>query len=188
MISVKNLFLALSLILFCQCNNNPTPKPKGYVRVDFPVAVYQNYSESFLPFEFEKSKLANLEKAKKQNWYNLLYPELNATVFLTYYKVEGNLPKLIQDSETLAYKHLIKASAIVPKSFENPSNKTYGKLYQIKGDVASNLQFYLTDSTKHFLSGSLYFKANPNADSLSPSVDYLKKDLVVLMESLRWGK
>ncbi|MCR5455573.1 MAG: hypothetical protein K6F33_11355, partial [Bacteroidales bacterium] len=62
----------------------------------------------------------------------------------------------------------------------------YGLLYGIKGNVASPLQFYITDSTRHFLRGSLYFNCSPNKDSLAPSVEFVRQDIERLFETLIW--
>ena len=59
-------------------------------------------------------------------------------------------------------------------------------LSEVKGNVASPAQFYVTDSVNHFLTGSLYFLAKPNYDSILPAADYLQKDIKRIMETVTW--
>ena len=112
---------------------------------------------------------------------------MKATIYLTYQKVENNnLDSLLRDAQNLTQKHTIKADEIASNLFENKDSKAYGMLYEIGGDAASQSQFYLTDSLNHFISGSLYFYAKPNYDSIYPASEYLKRDIKRLMESLKW--
>ena len=58
-------------------------------------------------------------------------------------------------------------------------------MYDYEGTTATALQFYLTDSTKHFIRGALYFHSEVN-DSIAPISDFLKQDMKILIESFRW--
>ena len=58
--------------------------------------------------------------------------------------------------------------------------------YEVGGNAASQSQFYVTDSTEHFLTGSLYFYAKPNYDSILPAAKYLEKDIKHIMETVKW--
>jgi len=101
--------------------------------------------------------------------------------------VDNNLKTLTEDSRELAYKHTVKAEAIKEKAYNNKDHNIYGIVYQLKGNVASALQFHLTDSTNHFLRGSLYFNTKPNKDSIAPVLDFIEKDVVRLIESTEWN-
>ena len=115
------------------------------------------------------------------------YPSLKATIFLTYKKVENdNIDNLLRDAQNLTQKHTIKADEIVQNEFLNLENKVYGMIYEIGGNAASQSQFYVTDSLNHFVSGSLYFYAKPNYDSIYPASEYLKTDIKRIMETIRW--
>lgn len=94
----------------------------------------------------------------------------------------------MRDAQNLTQKHTIKADEISSNLYENPEEKVYGMIYEIGGDAASQSQFYVTDSINHFVSGSLYFYAKPNYDSIYPAAEYLKKDIKRLMESIEWKK
>ena len=174
------------------CGNDPLPKPKGYLRLEYPVAEYKKVTSS-LPFTFDKnSVLASTSRIKSSGnvkGLDVKYPSLKATIYLSYKKVtDVNLDSLLRDAQNLTQKHTMKADEITYEPFENPKEKVYGMLYEVGGDAASQSQFYVTDSTKHFLSGSLYFYAKPNYDSIYPASEYLKKDIKRLMESIRWDK
>lgn len=111
---------------------------------------------------------------------------MRATIFVTYQRVQSNLDSLLSDAQKLPLQHTIKADVIQGDLYVNESHRTYGMFYEVSGDAASQAQFYLTDSTRHFLTGSIYFNVEPNFDSISPAADYLKKDMRHLMESLSW--
>ena len=101
--------------------------------------------------------------------------------------MEGNLNKLLQESEKLTYNHAIKAESIVSQPYDNFAKKTYGSMSEVTGNAASPLQFYLTDSIHHFITGALYFEVQPNYDSILPAVKYIEKDIKHLMETLEWN-
>ncbi|MDP4963484.1 MAG: gliding motility lipoprotein GldD, partial [Salibacteraceae bacterium] len=79
-----------------------------------------------------------------------------------------------------------KATKIDEVLIENDAERVYGIVYDFKGETASDLQFFLTDSTNHFLRGSLYFNVYPNKDSLAPVIDYVKTDINHMLESFKW--
>lgn len=190
----KNFYLLLLIIVCFSCGESYVPKPKGYLRLDYPKA---NYVKSNLnvPFTFETNVLASKIEAKPVNattksyGINLEYPSLKGTVFLTYKAVEGNRKNLIdflRDAQNFTQKHNIKADGIIETVYENPEKETYGMFYEVEGDAASQSQFYLTDSINHFLTGSLYFYAKPNYDSILPAAHYLQKDIKHIMETVKW--
>jgi len=186
----KQLGLIIALIvIITACTHSTTPKPRGYFRITFPEHEYSLYQDG-KPYTFEASKHANViadpSPHAEQYWLNIRYPQHKGVIHFSYKPVEDNLAVILEDSRGLAYKHSIKADAIGERVFASDENKTYGILYDIKGDAASSLQFFLTDSVKHFVRGSLYFDVIPNKDSLAPVVDFIKEDVMHLMETLKW--
>jgi len=111
---------------------------------------------------------------------------LKGKIHLSYKTIHNNFNELMEDSRRLAYKHTIKADAINEQMFIDDEKHVFGILYDIQGDAASSIQFFATDSTTHFLRGSLYFNVIPNKDSLAPVVSFVKKDIIKLMETLSW--
>ena len=172
------------------CSGNYNPKPRGYQRITFPEKSYSLCDTLSLPYTFDLPDYCVLEHEKPKTgekfWTNIVYNFMNAKIHLTFTFLEGNLDTLIEDSHTLAYKHTVKAEAIEKIAYYNDTLKVYGLLYNLKGNVASPVQFYLTDSTKHFLRGSLYFNSTPNKDSLLPSVEFIREDVKRLFETLQW--
>jgi gliding motility-associated lipoprotein GldD len=140
------------------------------------------------PFEFEKNTVANIEieNPNQPCWINLDYPSMQAKIYLTYSPVEDNLRALLLDAQKLPEKHAIKADLIETSVYQNEKHRTFGNFYEVEGDAASQAQFYMTDSTSHFLTGSIYFEVKPNYDSILPAAHYLKKDLRHLVETLEW--
>lgn len=183
-------FMILVFGVFClSCADDPQPKPKGYLSLNYPEATYKSFKGD-CPYIFEVNELVTLKKAPggKECWMNLEYDLLNGTIFLTYQPVKNNLDSLLRDAQKLPLQHTIKADAIEGDIYSNPYNQTYGMFYEVSGDAASQAQFYLTDSVRHFLSGSVYFNVRPNFDSIIPAAAYLKEDMRHLMETMRWKK
>ncbi|MCW3806530.1 gliding motility lipoprotein GldD [Plebeiibacterium marinum] len=183
------LVLCLFAFLSVQCKEVSTPKPRGYFRINFPEHEYDTLQHGF-PYSFEYPEYTKIAKDRSPSaeayWINIEYPEYRGKIHLSYKSVDNNLREILEDSRRLAYKHSIKADAIGEKLFEAPEKKVYGILYDIKGDAASSVQFFLTDSVRNFLRGSLYFNVIPNKDSLAPVVDFVKEDIYHLMETFEW--
>ena len=167
------------------CKERYSPKPKGYLRIDLAQKTDQLFKPKNCPFSFVTSNYFEL-LTKSNCWIDLKYAKHNATIHLTYKKIQGDLFQLIEDSRKMAYKHTVKADAINEKIYLNTVNKTYGTLYDIQGHAASAVQFHITDSINNFMRGALYFHAIPNQDSLAPIIDYLRDDIIKIIETLSW--
>ena len=189
---MKRVLIPILSLFMLGCGDDPLPKPKGYLRLEYPDAIYKEAIVP-LPFTFEKNTLSEpiskVKKSGKTKGIDIRYPALKATVYLNYNEVNaGNLDSLLRDAQNLTQKHTMKADEISYNLYEDTKNKVYGMFYEVGGDAASQSQFYLTDSLNHFLSGSLYFYAKPNYDSIYPASEYLKNDIRKIMESVRWKK
>lgn len=190
----KRLLIIFSLFLFLafSCKKEYIPKPRGYFRISFPEKTYhQLYSVTF-PYRFEIPGYSQIvpddERFAEPFWVNLKIPAHKAELHISYKKVDNNLAKLTEDSRTLAYKHSIKADEINERIFINKEKKVFGTIYLIDGNSASPLQFYLTDSTKHFLRGALYIREVPNIDSIRPVIEFLTPDIIHLIETTEWTR
>lgn len=165
------------------------PKPKGYLKLEYPEAIYNKYL-SDCPFTFEINNIVKVEKPRGQQQYcgvNLSYPGLKGKIHLTYLEVDEKLlMQSLRDAQNLTQEHTQKAESIKPVLYENEMQNAFGMVYEIEGDAASPVQFYITDNEKHFLRGAAYFSVKPNYDSILPAAVYLKKDIQKLMESLQW--
>jgi gliding motility-associated lipoprotein GldD len=188
------LFLfVISILAACGPANdddNYTPKPQGYYKIELPKKEYQKYSAACpFTFEYSTSALISIDSAYKAEpcWINVDYPTLRARIYLSYKPVNtNNLNALLEDTRSMVYKHTVKADDIKERFYGNPDKKVFGNMYEIGGNAASSVQFYVTDSTQHFLRGALYFYAPPNADSLAPVISYVKQDIAHLMETVEW--
>lgn len=176
--------LLVSSISFMSCKDEILPKPKSYLRLDYPEAKYVNF-ENECPFVFEMNEDAVIKKDKDCG-LSITYPKMKATIFLTYQPVNNNINNLLREAQTLTYKHVIKADDILEQPYLNADKKVYGMFYQVNGNAATNSQFYATDSTRHFVTGSVYFYAKPNFDSIMPAASYIKNDMQRLMETMKW--
>lgn len=184
--------LPFYLLLFClllfSCDGNYTPKPRGYFRIDFPEKTYHTYNED-CPFSFDYPVYAEVRKDEERPgtycWLNVVFPSFKGNLHISYKPVDGDFNSLVEDSRTLVYKHTVRADAINEKMI-SADGKVYGMYYELEGNAASPLQFYLTDSSRHFLRAALYFYTVPRPDSLAPVAEFIKKDIEKLIGSFRW--
>jgi len=184
------LILLISSLSFVSCSEDYVPKPRGYFRIELPEKKYSIYEASACPYKFEIPSYAEIVQDPNPGaeacWVNVIFTPFNGTLYLSYKNIDGNLEKLTEDSRSLSMKHISKASGIEEETLMDPASSKYGVLFHVKGSAASALQFYLTDSTKHFLRGSLYFYAPPNPDSLAPVLRFIEADIKHMLESFQW--
>jgi gliding motility-associated lipoprotein GldD len=190
-------FLCCLIIGFIgfSCNSEYTPKPRGYFKIQLPKKEYRNFDQQGYPYTFEypvygtiiKDSLFFDKHPENPYWINIDFPEFNARVHLSYKEIGPNkIDSLVNDAFTMSYKqHTYKASAIQPQEFSTP-NGSSGVYFTLKGNAATGNQFFITDSTRHFLRGALYFAATPNSDSLQPVNEFFKADLMHLINTLKW--
>ena len=186
---MKKLLPLIFAIVLVSCTETPIPKPLGYFRIDLPEKIYEVTDSLPFPFEFELPQYANinLDRTKQdERFLNVDFPKYGARVHMSYLKIDTNLPTLLDDARTLVYKHLDKAQDISEISIYKEDKRVFGVFYTLDGNTASGSQFYLTDSTNHFVRGALYFNVVPNFDSIAPVQTFIEADLQNLIETLRW--
>lgn len=186
----KYISIVLIILFFWSCNNKDYyPKPTAYFRIDLPEKQYQIISDNF-SYSFEYPVYGEIQNyqgtGNKEEWINIVFPKYKAKVYISYEQSQENINLLFEDARSLVYKHAIKADAISEKTFLNEEKEVYGILYDIKGDAASSVQFFLTDSTSRFFRGALYFNAEPNKDSLKPVIEFFREDILHLIETFHW--
>lgn len=190
--ALSKLFFTIMLmpVLFYSCHPDYSPKPRGYFRIDLPEKKYVAFDPQGCPFSFDIPDycmaIADSDRFAEPCWMNLVFRKFNGEINLSYKPVNNNLSKFIEDSHTLVYKHTVRAEAIDEKLISFPEHKVYGLLYEIGGNAASSVQFYVTDSSSHFIRGALYFNVPPQSDSLAPVIDFIKADVNRMISSLRW--
>lgn len=183
-------------LLLTNCHGDYSPKPKAYPRVDFPQRAYELYKPEGCPFAFEKPAYTQVRQdtvyfGKRLNddqcWLNVYFPQFNGVINLTYKDINDtlNLERLIEDAHKMAFKHTKKADYIDEIKIDN-EHGAGGILYDLGGDAASNVQFFLTDSNKHFIRGALYFYNQPNSDSMAPVLDFVKTDMQHMLKTFEW--
>ncbi len=192
MINMNKWLLAIpASLLLISCSENYLPKPKGYNKIDLPPHTYQVLKEDH-PYVFEHSEKAIIKKdvsmIAEPHWIDVYYPDFNAYIQLTYKKLDGKTKTFdehVDDSHKLAGKHNIKAYSIEEGQVRTPKGYT-ATIFELSGEVPSQFQFYVTDSTKHFLRGAIYFQTATKNDSLAPVIEYLKFDAMHLVNTLDW--
>ncbi len=192
--SMRKVLLPVLIILFfaaCGNNHDYSPKPRGYYRIVFPEKAYQPYISN-CPFTFQYPKYAVIEPDKKPDakpcWLNMQFKQFNGTLHLSYEHIlsKKEFNELVEDAHKLSFKHSIKATSIDEGVIAYPDRKVYGIYYTIEGNAASSVQFYLTDSTKNYIRGALYFNSEPRLDSIQPVLTFVKKDVDRMIKSFRW--
>lgn len=190
---ISNTCLLLFFVLITiSCTEGYVPKPKGYNRITLPDHAYLASTDT-MPYIFEYSRHANLRKDaspySEKYWVNLIYPEMGASVQITYKPIGNNqelLEQYLSDAYKLTAKHQVKAYAIEETVLKTPNGKT-AVVAELSGEVPSQFQFVMTDSVDHFLRGALYFQTATKNDSLAPVIEYIKKDMIHLINSLDWN-
>jgi gliding motility-associated lipoprotein GldD len=189
------VLLPVVALMSISCNSPYTYKKRGFFKIDFPQRSYQLFDQPGYPYSFEFPSYAKVTKdstffeTKPENdwWLNIDLPLFAGRIYISYKVIGKNkLDSLVNDAFTMSYKqHTYKASGIEPQPFVT-SNNISGVYFTLSGNTATANQFFMTDSTKHFLRGALYFYATPNEDSLSVVNDFVKKDLEHLINTVKW--
>ena len=191
--ALSYLLLFILLYSLSSCHGEYSPKPKAYPRVIFPERKFETYDAPSCPFKFQKPVYATVQQDSSSMgmshpcWLNIVFPNFNGTVNLTYKEInkEMTLERLLEDAHKLSFKHTKKANYIDESLITNKYGVS-GIFYNVGGDAASNVQFFLTDSSHHFIRGSLYFYNEPNSDSMAPVLSYVRQDLDTILNTFQW--
>lgn len=187
----NSLIALILLVLASSCGDkNPQPKPRGYFRIDLPDKQYVTL-DTMRYYSFEYPTYSTItpdyHSLQEKDWVNVEFPRFKGTIHISYKQVNDNLGEYLEDAYFMITKHIGKATGIRDSVIINKGKDVYGLMYYLDGEgVASPLQFYLTDSTEHFMRGSLYFNVVPNNDSLQPVIDFITDDVRHLINTLEW--
>lgn len=188
-------FLLLIVSLQACRPATPVPKPKGYFKIDLPEHQYRTFDSTGFPFSFEYPVYGNITQDAALNkeegspyWLNIEFKEMDAAIYLSYKSISAKEPidKLIEESYHLSYAHDIRADYIKKTPEFQTKNGLRAVFYSVGGNAASAYQFYITDQKQNFARGALYFNVTPNADSLRPSAEFLRKDMEHLLETMKF--
>ena len=186
------LIFSIALLNF-SCSEEYNPKPKGFNRIELPDHSYLKLAEKH-PYTFEYSTAAKILKDSswlaEPHWLDIYYPDNHCNIQITYKKFgekKAEFDELIDDSHKLTNKHNIRAYSIDESVVKTP-NGYYATIFELSGEVPSQFQFYVTDSTKHFLRGALYFRTAVKNDSLAPVIEYMKIDAMKIINSVQFEK
>ena len=192
------IWVLSGLLFFVSCRpTGYTPKPRGYARIELPEHAYQAFSEVGFPYSFEypvygrvvKDTLFFGEKPENPYWINIEFPSIGGQFYISYKSINAKQPleKLLEDSHEMSFTAHSKRADYIDEQNFGSIHGVYGILYSVGGNAASAYQFIATDSSRHFLRGALYFDVSPNADSLKPANEFLRKDMEHLMKTLKWN-
>ena len=181
-------------LLLVSCNGVYTPKRRGYFKIDFPRHEYQTFDQQGFPYTFEYPVYAKIVRdssffdtvPENPYWINIDFPRFDARIYISYKAIGPNkFDKLREDAFKMTFKHTSKASSIDQTVIQTP-NGIGGIYFNVGGNAATANQFFLTDTTKHFLRGALYFDTTPNEDSLGIVNQFLEKDMQHLINTFKW--
>jgi gliding motility-associated lipoprotein GldD len=166
------------------------PKPPTYLRLDLPEHTYKKY-QSNCGYSFESASVFKIKEVVDSLGNVMCHRDielgpLNGVIHFSFIDMKEPLSVYVNFANDKVDEHKLKATAIEDVAILHPENKVYGTFFELQGDVASPFQFYLTDSTSHFVSGVVYFNSTPNYDSLKPTLDYLKVDLLQMVNTFKW--
>ena len=207
-------FLIL-VIIASACNSNYTSKKTGYFNINLPQKEYILFNEPGFPYSFEYPVYAKIVKdstyfdtnPENDFWRNIDFTSFNAKIFLSYkiiggkalYKIKkadgsykdstatNEYDKMINDAFNLTNKNDDVATSKKDSLFKT-ANNVGGLLFKLGGNAATQRQFFMTDTTKNFIRGALYFYSSPNADSVKPVVDFIQQDIDHLISTFKWKK
>lgn len=185
------LFLGLVFLSCVSCAKVSTPRPYGYYRIGLPDTSYVPFEQQYphYPYTFALSQNAQVKPRSEEGehyWINLYYPAFDATVHCSYKPVHNNLRELTEDALEFVYRNASFANAIPEREYSHPEVNVYGVLFDLEGNTASSCQFFITDSIHHFFRASVYCNCSPNADSLAPVYQYLRTDVIKMVETFEW--
>lgn len=185
---------AAAIMLIVSCNSDYVPKPRGYFKIELPRKTYRQFNQPGYPYSFEYPTYANVvkdssffgEATENPWWINIDFPQFNGKIHMSYKEIGKNrFDKLVRDAFTMTNKHTQKANSIDDSLITTPNN-IHGLFFKVGGNVATANQFFLTDSTTHFIRGALYFDATPNEDSLGIVNTFLVEDVKHLINTFKW--
>ena len=183
--------LAIAFVAFsCDRDTNYLPKPRGYFRIDLPEKAYTRI-DSIERYSFECPQYAFVTpdpySPDEKNWVNIEMPTFKGSIHLTHKPVNDNLGEYLEDVHTMVVKHLQKANGMHDSLIVNEGHNVYGMFIEMDGKgVATPMQFYLTDSTKNFVRGALYFNFKPDNDSMQPVINFIREDIDHLINTFEW--
>jgi len=189
---MRQCFSFLLFVLLAMGCSHPVPKPSAFYRIHLPEKKEIKFQTGFSPFSFVYNSVARVDfdsTGKDVSWLVFDYPLFQAKVLCTYYAIPmGGFRKLAEESHTFVYRHSVKAQSIGENRISLPEKRVYGLFYTLKGEVATPVQFMVTDSVRHMFRGALYIDCVPNPDSLKPVVSYIKADMQRVLNSIKWEK
>jgi len=188
---IIKIFIFFLLVASCGQDEITIPKPPTYLRLNLPKHSYVNFTDN-CPYSFDASTLFKVEKVEEKSvetcHKDIQLGALNGIIHFSYIDMVEPLSRYVNYSNDKVDEHKIKATSIEDVKILRPKDRVFGTFFELKGDVATPFQFYLTDSTSRFVSGVVYFNSAPNYDSLRPSIEYLKVDLMRMVNTFKWKK
>jgi gliding motility-associated lipoprotein GldD len=189
------LTMMVLVVFFSACGGEDSyvPKPRIFPKIELEAKYYTQVKSDDLHARFELPGYAVIKQdsqnaAPRQGWANIIYKPYDATLHLTHYSFQqwSLYDSLVQDTRKLVYKHLQRAEDIVEEPVSVYGSKQWGLVYRIKGNTATNLNFFITDSARNFVRGALYFNHATNPDSIAPVYDYIEQDIFHMIKTFQW--
>lgn len=194
------LFILSLTFQFAACEEEEAayPRPRAYPQVEYPQRNYVQFDTSFCNFSFQYPDYMEVQRKEDEFhadldecWFDLNIPSLNGHINFTYRPLTGEeneLYNIFSDAHRLSSEHNKRARSNLDYDINDPKRAVYGVLYEIEGHSASSFQYTVTDSVNHVLRASLYFRSTPEPDSMAPIIDFVRKDMTYMLNTLQWQK
>ena len=194
---IRYLITVFILLLLGACAEEqvPVPKPRMFPKIEYPERNIRQFDLGDCPYSIEYADYAIIERdstfmgeqAPNPCWFNLLLPPFNGTIHFSYYPITDrrSFDKMVEDAFKLTGKHQVKADYVEEEMIRN-ANGVDGFVFRVSGPSASPMQFYLTDSTDHFVRGALYFNNRVRPDSMQPVYRFVEEDIYELISTFKW--
>lgn len=158
------------------------PRPYGYIHIEHPPHSYVSHRLSCGAFDIPALSHAT---SPSEDLLCLYYPSMKAHINIRYGReniydtgrITSNIEKNIARLSSRAYR-------CYSSDYESACGNIKASIYSMEGDVATPLAFCITDTFSHdYIYGVAYFDLHPNYDSLLPSINHIKRDIIQMIES-----
>jgi gliding motility-associated lipoprotein GldD len=185
----KILFLFGLLLFHFSCDETSyLPREKAFLRLEFEKPMYGTFSSESSKLNFIYNNASASFEIISEEKTVLRYKHIKIDILLSNIQLENtsSFEESLQNFYMFLEPHRKKSNQISVKEFISADNKRFAKVFEMRGPVASPLQFYVTDSINNFLFGSMNLIQKSDYDSIYPSVMYVKNDIFSIIESVNW--
>ncbi|NBB89361.1 MAG: hypothetical protein GVX96_06230 [Bacteroidetes bacterium] len=192
---LAGLLLGMSFLFFSCSEETGTPKPRMFPKVEYPEGNFEFLDRENCPFTFKVPDYTDIERDPKYQrlnpphecWFNIVYPMFQARLYCSYAPLSGveSFDNYKGDAFDIVDQINRRSDYMEEYRFENPQGVS-GIVFDFSGPAASPMQFFLSDTTRHFFKMALYYDTQNEPDSLGPISEFIKRDMGHMLETFQW--